>query len=74
MNTTKHAFWKYLVAVSCLALAGCSQPQPEPAPAPPAERMADDSVAPTNTDDQEQAMIEAFEEQQFEDAPVSIEW
>lgn len=74
MNTTQHAFWKYLVALSCLAVAGCSKPQPEPTPAPPAERMVQEPVAPANTDDKEQAMIEAFEEQQFETAPASIEW
>lgn len=74
MNTTKHAFWKYLVALGCLAVAGCSKPLPEPTPAPPAERMAQESVAPSSADDKEQAMIEAFEEQQFENAPASIEW
>jgi PBP1b-binding outer membrane lipoprotein LpoB len=74
MNTMKNAPWKCLIALVCLVFAGCGKPVPEPTPAPPAERMAKKTVAPSNTAEAEQAMIDAFEEQQFENVPPSIEW
>jgi outer membrane biogenesis lipoprotein LolB len=60
MNTMKNILRTVLTGFACLALAACRPPAPEPAPAP--------------SKPDEQAMIDAFEAEQFEQEPPSIEW
>lgn len=74
MNTMKNTLITVLAGLTCLALAACRPPAPEPAPAPPAERMAEEEPASAPSKPDEQAMIDAFEAEQFEQEPPSIEW
>ncbi|HPC57818.1 MAG: hypothetical protein PHR34_02640 [Kiritimatiellae bacterium] len=74
MNTMKNILRTVLAGFACLALAACRPHAPEPAPAPPAERMAEEEPASAPSKPDEQAMIDAFEAEQFEQEPPSIEW
>ena len=73
MNTMKNILRTVLAGFACLALAAC-RPPPPPTPPPPAERMAEEEPASAPSKPDEQAMIDAFEAEQFEQEPPSIEW
>ncbi|NLB66271.1 MAG: hypothetical protein GX803_07380 [Lentisphaerae bacterium] len=64
------------VLLPVIFLLGCGPTPPAPAPEPTDTRQASPApaAAPAETSDTEEAMIRAFEEEQFQVEPPSFEW